>query len=503
MRAFKGTLIAALLLGLVLVLVRVLEGPPVQREGAGEQERRLFTFEKQDLVHVLVERPDGLTVALAETPAGWVIEGAGLPASETMVNRVKHQLHDLTARAKVVDGEQDLTLYGLGPQAIQVTLTLRDGQKLQFKAGDPNPSSVSYYIQPLPGEVVYTVKKSAVDYYSLNLEEFRERRFASFESKDADAITAELPEGRRLRLQRDGEELWQMLEPIPMAINRDDARSLLGRVAVLKAVRFVEDLPAAGGGDLRPYGLDQPRARITIGFGEQPDLTVRVGARLPDELEGGDTLAYMMVEGERSVYTAKDGFLEDFLADPAGFRLRRFTRLEGLDVTAIEATLHRPRDRADDPVGTVRLRGVGDSWQWEDGLPVPGSTPRRLAMRAAGVEAEEFVADAPASLAPYGLDAPVGQVTLTVEGGRTVTLLLGGPGPSRTDAEGHEYRRMYMKLQDEAPVYLVEDGVVDVVEDALREFGRKEVKDEDKAERLRRIEEAQAGGAAPTPPPEP
>lgn len=500
MRAFRGTLVAALLLLLVLGLVRLLEGPPAQDAPEAGAERRLFSFEKQDLVHVRVERPDGVTVALAETPSGWIIEGLGLPASQTMVNRVKHQLHDLTARAQVVDGEADLALYGLGPQAIRVTLTLRDGQKLEFKAGDPNPSSVSYYIQPLPGEVVYTVKKSAVDYYSLNLEEFRERRFASFESKDADAITAELPEGRRLHLQRDADELWQLLEPLQMAINRDDARSLLGRVAVLKAVSFVEDLPEPGSADLARWGLDTPRARITIGFGTREDLTVRVGARVPDVLEGGDTLAYMMVEGERSVYTAKDGFLEDFLADPASFRLRRFTRMDGLAVTQVVATLHRVRERPEDPVGTVRLTAVGDVWQWEDGLPVPGSTPRRLAMRAAGVEAEEFVDDAPRSLAPYGLDQPVGQVTLTVEGGRSMTLLIGGAAPVRTDAEGHELRRVYMKVEGEDPVYLVEDGLIDVLEDALREQARKSDRDEDKAERLKAIEEARTPAEPPAEP---
>ncbi|MCK6519397.1 DUF4340 domain-containing protein, partial [Myxococcota bacterium] len=226
MKAFRGTILAAVALVGALVLVKVFDPSPAPTNKRGDLERPLFTFEKQELVRIVVERPDGVTVALKETPAGWIIEDSGFTASRTMVNRVKHQLHDLTARAMVVEGTDDLALYGLGKQAITVTLTLRDGREIKLRAGDPNPSAVSYYIQPLPGDAIYTVKKAAVDYYSLSLEEFRERRFASFETKDVASLEAELEGGRRLKLQRAGEQSWDMLEPTAMAINADDAKSL-------------------------------------------------------------------------------------------------------------------------------------------------------------------------------------------------------------------------------------------------------------------------------------
>ena len=196
----------------------------------------------------------------------------GFTAGRSMVNRVKHQLHDLTARATVVADAESPELYGLGANATTVLLTMRDGRELAFAAGDPNPSSVSYYIQPMPGEVVYTVKKSAVDYYSLTLSEFRERRFATFDSKDVTRFQATLlmpGAPASLDIESTGDREWQMHEPVAMAANDDRVRRLIGRVSALKARDFVELTEGGRSARMTEFGLDAPRADITLSFGSQ------------------------------------------------------------------------------------------------------------------------------------------------------------------------------------------------------------------------------------------
>ena len=483
MKAFRGTILLAVVVFAVWGLVKVFDPAP---EVLPDSPPQLFVFEKQDVVRVQVDRT-GDSLVLAETDAGWIIESTGFPASRSMVNRVKHQLHDLTARATVVEDPDEKALYGLSKHGIEVTLTFRDASTLQFLAGDPNPSSVSYYIQPLPGETVYTVKKSAVDYYALTLDEFRERRFASFDSKDADALEADLPGGRKLRFQRVGERLWEMLDPVEMYASRDEIRSLLGRVAALKVRDFVEDLPADGSGDLGRYGLAPPRARFEVRFGSREPLVLLMGSPVTDDED--ESHAYFQLEGERTVYTAKQGLLEDYLQDPAEFRLRRFMRTDHSEVSIVELDL-QPGPDDEDLSGQVSLRYMGDVWQWgEDGRPVPGSTPERVAMRTAGVKAEEFVADRPSGLVAYGLDQPRARVTLTTEAGDKRTLLLGGRGESRFTHEDREIERYYAKVEGEQPVYLVDRGVLSVLKDAVREHRRKLDKDEDKAERREKMEE--------------
>ena len=256
MKAFKGTLVATVVLVVVGALVwsqRPAVFTPDVVEGT-----RIFQFEKHELVRVEVDRPQAERIVLVEQDGGWIIEGSGHQAGRSMVNRVKHQIHDLSARAAVVEAPENPEIFGLGKNAIAVTLTMRDGRRIAFRVGDPNPTSVSYYLQPEGSDAVYTVQKAAVDYYSLTLDEFRERRFATFDSKDVVGFDAvlKLPEADyTLSMTRTGDRLWEMQAPIQMAADHDEARRLLGRISALKAVRFEAKDDAL----LEAQGITAPR----------------------------------------------------------------------------------------------------------------------------------------------------------------------------------------------------------------------------------------------------
>ena len=62
----------------------------------------IFSFEKHELSRVEVVRPDAEPIVLVEVDGQWVIEGTGHPAGRSMVNRVKHQLHDLTTSGQLL-----------------------------------------------------------------------------------------------------------------------------------------------------------------------------------------------------------------------------------------------------------------------------------------------------------------------------------------------------------------------------------------------------------------
>ena len=167
---------------------------------------------------------------------------------------------------------------------------------LRFRVGDPNPTSVSYYLQPEGSDAVYTVQKAAVDYYSLTLDEFRERRFATFDSKDVVGFDAvlKLPEADyTLSMTRTGDRLWEMQSPIQMAADHDEARRLLGRISALKAVRFEAKDDAL----LEAQGIMAPRIDMQIRFASRDPLRVRIGADAP-KLDRHDALAYVLIDEE-------------------------------------------------------------------------------------------------------------------------------------------------------------------------------------------------------------
>ena len=488
MKAWRGTLLAALVLALAAVFFFIVKPATIDVGPVGEP--RIFTFEKHELVRVDVSRPDAADIALVETEGHWEIEGTGFEAGRSMVNRVKHQLHDLTARATVVESTDNPELYGLGDNAIHVKLTMRDGSNLEFLAGDPNPQSVSYYIQPLPGEMVFTVKKSAVDYYILTLDEFRERRFAGFDSKDVTRIQAAVRvEGIApfdLDIESVGDRDWEMHAPLQMAANDDRVRRLLGRVSALKANDFIsfegDEIPAA---TLAEYGLDKPRVKVDITFGGRDPLGLLVGKDAPSD-NRYEELAYMLVEGDTTIYVARRGMLEEFGQDAMEYRNRRVVRMKSVDVVAVDASL-APDKEDDDLFGEAGVRYAAEEWFWKDGVPVPGSTPERVAKTLSELEVDAFVDDHPKKLSTYGMDKPRARVVLTDTAGNERVVLIGGEGDPLVDPEGNERPRRYASIEGSESIYLVDDRSLSVVKDLIREGNRKKKKDEEKAARRERI----------------
>jgi hypothetical protein len=484
MKAFRGTFIAAGLLLVVGGAWWVLKPAVTQTRDEGP---RLFEFEKHELTKISVQRPDGTTVVLIENDGKWTIEGTDFVAGRSMVNRVKHQLHDLTARATVVEDPDMAELYGLGENAIQVELIMRSGDALRFRAGDPNPSSVSYYIQPLPGDVIYTVKKSAVDYYSLSLDEFRERRFAGFDSKDVTRYTAKLvieDALPMLDIEKLGERSWEMTEPQKMPASDDRVRRLLGRVSALKAKDFIELGEETGPEALAEYGLASPRVDLTIRFASRDPLHILVGSDAPSENKL-EELAYMMFADDDTIYVARRGMLDEYSADLSEYRNRRVVRMQAADVVAVDAVL-QPREEQD-LEGEHGVRLAAGEWFWKDGVPVPGSTPERVARQLAEMEVESFVDDAPADLSAYGLNEPVARVVLTDAEANERVVRIGGAGEPRVDPEGRESARRFAKIEGDESVYLVDERVLRVVDDMIREGNRKAKRDLEKIERRERI----------------
>lgn len=485
-RRFRGAMLALVVLVAVLGVAAALELRTADAPDDALPDP-IFRFEKEDLVGFEVVRPDA-TIAVRKVDGVWKVDGQPWRPNKAMIRRVGHQLHDLDARADVVEAPEtaDLARYGLGPDAIRVTLTLADGRQLAFAVGDPNPTSVSYYMRPLdsgtadpagPGGPVYVVKKAAMDYYRLDVEAFREDRIATFDADDAVRLEA-VVDGRRIDVEKVGERVYRMHAPVEQAAARDEVRMMLGRISALRAVRFVEDAPA----DLGRYSLDPPLHRVVVTLASGETLSVRVGDAVP----GTDPPErYVYLEEDDAVYTVRDGLLDSYRRTADEMRDRELlgTKHEW-NVTAMTVTQGGE---------SLALTRTSDDWRWPDGQAVPGSTPKRVAARAAELRALTFFDDGPP--ADPGLDIPWATIELTFDDGTAGTVRLGDgwevevtappppssgrrPGPPPEPVTRTEARR-YARVGD-GPVVEVDGQLAQVVQDLFREYGRKVERDGDK-----------------------
>ncbi|MBW2254016.1 MAG: DUF4340 domain-containing protein [Deltaproteobacteria bacterium] len=440
MRRFRGTLAALLVLVVVLTLYgwSMRPHPP-----APDPAPTLLQVQPGELASIRIVGSAG-EVVLVQEEGTWRIAGAAWPPSRRMLRRMLHQLQSLEARALVAEEADDLSRYGLGEEAVRVELVLVDGRTEAFEVGDPNPVGVSYYLRPLPGRTVYTVQKASVDFYGLSVDAFRERRFAAFDPKAARLLDARV-DGMRLELRRVGERQWAMTRPRPLAAEWDEVRTLLGRAAGVQATRFVEDDPVDPG----RYGIAADSDRVFVALDGDRTITVWVGKVVPGT---EPPERYALHEEHNTLYAVRADFLDIFRRDPAQLRRRTLIAAYPWDV---EGMWYQRGDHA------LRVARGPAGWHREDGTPIPGATPDRVARAATELTAVAFHDDA-RPIEPTG-----GELVLVLaDGARTVTL--GDSVPSGDQA------RRYVMVDGDPVVYEVEDTLGSVLEDLIREVPGRE-----------------------------
>ncbi len=444
MKELRGTILALMFFGGLVTYYYLSEEKPIT-----VKETKLFSFEKHDVIKAKIIRPDGLNITIYEKDSKWWIEETNHRASTTMVNRIRHQLHDLEARANVTTDQGESKLYGLGKSAIKVVLNLKDGREISFLAGDPNPTGVSYYIQPLPGNSIYTVKKSALDYYSADYDQFRDQRILRIETKDVEKINVGKKNGENWSFSRIDETRWNILAPFEERTSKDIMRTLIGRCIALKAKQYVDPDEQK-----KDYGLQNPLLKIEFVLSTGVTKTLMIGDK--SELDG---FSYFKIEDEPIIYIAKHGLLEEFDFSAEKLRNKRVVDLNESEITSMKIRL-----REEELSGETEINFAAGKWFWKNGNPVSGSTPRRLASGLNNLEVLEFVDK-----------GELGDVVLDLEIESTVGsrhVQYGQLAEPYINNEGREYPRRYMTIEDGKDSYIVDEHVLGVARDAIREFQR-------------------------------
>lgn len=453
---FRGAILATAALvavGSVLWVVDALRPEPPTPDALKPM---LYRFEKDELIGVRITRPDRELV-LRWVDGDWTIEGQPWKPARSMTRKIAHQLHDLTARAEVVEFEEDLSVYGLGDGAIEVELTMRDGDVHLLQVGDPNPTAVSFYVRPMPAGRVFVVKKSAMDFWRVTLDDFRETRFAVFDADDAVGIDA-VVDGRAVSVVRTGELTWEMTAPVAQKASRDAVRLMLGRVAALTAQDVVQD----GRSGVERFGLETPQHRIRITLRTSEVVEFEFG----DRIEGADPpQAYVYSVQDDAIYVVKDGLLDAYRKTAEEYRNE--VLFPGQHEWTVEKMTVRQGTQ-----GAIALDRTSDGWRWPDGQSVPGSTPKRVAGAAADLRAEGFHDTPPPDL---GLDVPTASVSMVFQDGGTARVDVGNGW--EVEEHGRTRKRSFARIEGDPTIYEVDGMLAEVVADMFREYGRKVERD--------------------------
>ncbi len=410
---------------------------------AKEAEEKLFSFESAKVTK-LVLAAKGETTTVEKKDGAWAITAPiAAAADRSVVGGVVDRLAGAKRKRVVAeDAKADPARYGLTEPRVRATVTLEDGSTHELALGGENTFDGSLFATASGSPKLFSVEgglKSALEKGTFDL---REKKLLSFEDKDVRTVRVE-GSGLGYALARDDAGSWRLEEPVKDRADDQTATRILSVAKNLRATRFAAEAAA----DLAPFGLDAPKAKVSI--------ATRAGA------------SFALAFGERDGKTyarVGDGPVAEVAA----------TSPKDLDKTVFDL-----RDKTVAPfdkelVAQVKVQQGGEAFVVErrkepkEGSTIPEEKWTILSPKVAPakrwklssvlhslstLKAATFVEEEAKDLAKYGLAEPSRTFTVYGDGGKELAkLLVGG------DAEGG---KVYVKSASSARVSAVDKKKVD------------------------------------------
>jgi uncharacterized protein DUF4340 len=263
--------------------------------------------------------------------------------------------------------------------------------------------------------------------------EGRKGRVFTAEPADVTEVEIKRPDSVvKVRRESDG---WQILEPVKARGDRGAIDETVTSVVTARMDREIESAPTG----LADFGLDKPAAEVTLRLKDGKQLGLLLGAKSPTGV-----WVYAREAGKPAVFVVGDSVLRDTTRPIADLRDKAVLAFDQKDVTALEIVTR------DDAIAVEQADG-----RWKltrpRALPADGDALRDFLEKLRAARVKEFVAEAPRSLEPFGLDRPV---RVSIHTGRdkdraTKTLLFG-----RADAGK---KGVYAMRAGETAVVLIPD----------------------------------------------
>src|SRR3989442_2749707 len=219
--------------------------------------------------------------------------------------------------------------------------------------------------------------------------EAKKGRFWTVDASDGAEVELKLT-GEVVRLKREAGG-WQILEPVTARGDRAKVDETLTTLTTARVDREIESAPKR----LDQYGLDTPAADITLRLKDGRQLGLQLGAKNPTGV-----WAYAREAGKPAVFVVSDMVLRDVTRPLVDFRDRTVLAFGQRQVTAFEVATREE---------TLAVEQADGRWK----LTPPGAPPADAQAvtdfldKLQSMRVKEFVAEAPKSLAPYGLERPI------------------------------------------------------------------------------------------------
>lgn len=376
-------------------------------------------------------------------PTWWIVEPFRARALYPRVQGISYLIADLDRSAEVTDPTVD-PFEERGP-SLRVRFKSRTGENATIEIGKdyPDPNLDFSYVKI--GDELFATAKEFRKNAQVSLDGLRSRALFPVAIPDAVRVTVDVTDRRgggpsRRILERDGESLqWRLREPLDALADRELTETLVGALNAWRVEAFLRD-DLAEKEALKSWGLDAPRASVTVLHRDGRVFTLDIGAELPTNettSEGASrALVYARHRGKPFLYAVPADIVESLDSDLELLRSRFLFEVGLEEFERLRATVHRSKDGDEESGGyslELSRRFLTDgppAWRAQtlpDGPAVPGD--RRLIdgllNELRKLKIERFLDAKEVALPAAGLQSPWATIELWATDGRRVEYSIG------------------------------------------------------------------------------
>jgi len=450
---WRTTLVlAALTLG-VFAYLRFVEMKQPSTEEAKRQAQNVVKFDRNKINGIVIQNGDE-KIEMRRRDNRWRLETpikdqTDSSLIENLLSDLENWQRDGTISAKEIEADKNkLTEYGLNKPKLRLKLIGQD-RPPEILFGKDAALEGKMYVRFEDSRETFLAGQSVKKDIDKKPEEFRDRKLTDLITAQVSRIILKTPAGE-MELQKKGDH-WEIVKPLRARGDDQKINDLIAQITTARIQQFVAD----DHGDLRPYGLAEPRGAITLFTqADKPGQLLQIGG-IPEK-EKDQTYVRFALRG--FVYTVPKKIEEILNTKPDDLRDRHLVRIDTnvLDRITIEVP----------GKGKLVLARKDENWTIANRQNTPANSGevRRLIDTLQNERVTKFVEDVASNLAKYGLDKPQLQLTFSSFASENTAETKAGEQPFVTVAFGKvDGDNVYARLADEPFVVALRRGLLDQI----------------------------------------
>ena len=468
---WRTTLILAVIALAGFAYFRFFEMKRPSTEEATRQAQNVVNFDRNKVDGIVIKNGDQ-QIEIRRRESKWRLETPIKDQADGAL--VDNLLSDLetwekegTIPAKDIEADKSkLTEYGLNNPKLKLKLLGRD-KPPEIWFGKDAALEGRMYVRLQNSKETFLAKQSIRKDIDKKPEEFRDRKLTDLTTAQVRRITLKMPAGE-MEMEKKGDH-WDILKPLRARADDQKVGDLIAQITTARIQQFVAD----DRGDLRPYGLAEPRGSITLfDQAEKKDQKVEIGESIKvfGREDKGQTLQiggvpekekdqiYVRFNPRGSVYTLPKKTEEILNTKPADLRDNHLVRIDTNILDRI--TIDVPGK------GKTVLARKDGNWTiaTRNNVPADSGAVQRLIDTLQNERVTRFVEDVASDLPKYGLDKPQIQLTFSSFASENTAETKTGEQPFAGIAFGKsEGANVYARLTDEPFVVAVRRGLLDQI----------------------------------------